>query len=122
MTKHRVHDDAMAEVYQKDPAYALELINSVLGDGDQAELLVILPQLAQAFGTVQAPADKAQLNPTPIDRTPSGDGNQALSSFRAPHATTRKAIAQLESGKGLRFNSVDALMAELNGPQQSTNL
>ena len=105
MTKHRVHDDAMAEVYQKDPAYALELINSVLGDGDQAELLVILPQFAQAFGAVQAFADMAQLNPTPIDQTPVAHGNQALSSFRAPHATTRKAIAQLEFGKGKRFNS-----------------
>ncbi len=97
-------------------------INSVLADGDQAELLVILPQLAQAFGTVQAPADKAQLNPTPIHHTPVAHGNQVLSSFRAPNATSRKAIAQLESGKGLRFNSVDALVAELNGQQQSTNL
>lgn len=114
MTKHRVHDDAMAEVYQKDPAYAIELLNSVLADGDQSELLVILPQLAQAFGAVQAPAGKEQLNPTPIDHTPSANGTPALSSFRAPNATTRKAIAQLESGKGLRFNSVDALMAELN--------
>ena len=105
MTKHRVHDDAMAEVYQKDPAYALELINSVLADGDQTELLVALRQLAKAFGAVQALADMAQLNPTPIDQTPVAHGNQALSSFRAPNATSRKAIAQLESGKGKRFNS-----------------
>ena len=32
--KHKAHDDAMAEVYQSDPAYALELLNSVLADGD----------------------------------------------------------------------------------------
>lgn len=81
--KHRSHDDAMAEVYQKDPAYALELFNSVLADGDQAELLVVLRQLAKAFGGVQAIADKAQLNPTQIYRTLSADGNPALSSFRA---------------------------------------
>jgi hypothetical protein len=105
----------MAEVYQKDPAYPLGSINSVLADGDQAELLVILPQLAQAFGAVQAPAGKEQLNPTPIDHTPSANGTPALSSFRAPNATSRKAIAQLESGKGLRFNSVAALMTKLNG-------
>jgi len=43
--KHRSHDDAMAEVYQKDPAYALELLNSVLADGDQAELLVVCANL-----------------------------------------------------------------------------
>ena len=52
--KHKTHDDAMAEVYQSDPAYALELLNSVLADGDQAELLVVLRQLAKAFGGVQA--------------------------------------------------------------------
>ncbi|MHB1200368.1 MAG: helix-turn-helix domain-containing transcriptional regulator [Polaromonas sp.] len=81
--KHRTHDDAMAEVYQKDPAYALELLNSVLADGDQAELLVVLRQLAKAYGGVQAIADKAHLNPTQIYRTLSPDGNPALSSFRA---------------------------------------
>ncbi|MBX9612216.1 MAG: addiction module antidote protein [Burkholderiales bacterium] len=81
--KHKTHDDAMAEVYQNDPAYALELLNSVLADGDQAELLVVLRQLAKAFGGVQAIADKAHLNPTQIYRTLSPDGNPALSSFRA---------------------------------------
>ena len=33
---------------------------------------------------------------------------------KVPNATTRKAIAELESGKGKRFDSVDALMADLN--------
>jgi DNA-damage-inducible protein J len=33
---------------------------------------------------------------------------------KAPNATTRKAIAELESGKGKRFKSVDALLADLN--------
>ena len=33
---------------------------------------------------------------------------------KVPNATTRKSIAELESGKGKRFNSVDALMANLN--------
>ena len=81
--KYKTHDDAMAEVYQSDPAYALELLNSVLADGDQAELLVVLRQLAKAFGGVQAIAEKAHLNPTQIYRTLSADGNPALSSFRA---------------------------------------
>ena len=81
--KRKTHDDAMAEVYQSDPAYALEQLNSVLADGDQAELLVVLRQLAKAFGGVQAIAEKAHLNPTQIYRTLSADGNPALSSFRA---------------------------------------
>lgn len=33
---------------------------------------------------------------------------------KAPNATTRKAIAELESGKGKKLKSVDALMADLN--------
>lgn len=34
--------------------------------------------------------------------------------LKAPNPTTRKAIAELESGKAKRFNSVAALMADLN--------
>lgn len=33
---------------------------------------------------------------------------------KVPSATTRKAIAELESGKGKRFAGVDALMADLH--------
>ena len=73
----------MAELYHNDPALALDLINGILEDGDQAELLIILRQLAQAFGGVQAVAEQAQLNPTQIYRTLSPKGNPALSSLTA---------------------------------------
>ncbi len=33
---------------------------------------------------------------------------------KVPNQTTRAAIAELEAGKGKRFKSVDALMADLN--------
>jgi DNA-damage-inducible protein J len=33
---------------------------------------------------------------------------------KVPNATTRKAIAELETGKARRFKSVKALMADLN--------
>ena len=33
---------------------------------------------------------------------------------RAPNATTRKAIAELDAGKGKRFTNTAALMADLN--------
>ena len=33
---------------------------------------------------------------------------------KAPNAITRAAIAELEAGKGKRFDSVEALMADLN--------
>jgi DNA-damage-inducible protein J len=34
--------------------------------------------------------------------------------IKAPSATTRKAMAELEAGKGKRFASVDELMADLH--------
>lgn len=81
--KDRSHDDAMAEYFQEDPAYAMKLLNAILADGDQAELLTILRQMTKAFGGVQAVAEKANLNPTQLYRTLSPDGNPALSSFTA---------------------------------------
>lgn len=33
---------------------------------------------------------------------------------KVPNVTTRKAIAELESGKGKQFTSVDSLMADMN--------
>jgi len=43
MTKRadRPHDEAMAELYADDPDFAIEVINSILEDGDQAELLIL---------------------------------------------------------------------------------
>ena len=46
--KDRMHDDAMAEMYGKDPTYAAQLLNSILEDGDQSELLIALRQMAKA--------------------------------------------------------------------------
>ena len=34
--------------------------------------------------------------------------------IKAPNATTRQAIAELEAGKGKRFTSTEALLADLN--------
>lgn len=81
--KSRSHDTAMAELYRNDPALAIEVINSVLADGDQAELLIALRHLTLAFGGVQAVATEANLNPTQLYRTLSPTGNPALSSLRA---------------------------------------
>lgn len=83
MMKSRSHDEAMAELYSSDPALALEVINGILANGDQAELLIVLRQMAQAFGGVQAVAEQAHLNPTQLYRTLSPKGNPALSSLSA---------------------------------------
>ena len=46
----------MAELYRKKPDLAIPVINSILEDGDQGELLVVLSQLTLAFGGAQAVA------------------------------------------------------------------
>jgi probable addiction module antidote protein len=81
--RDRPHDEAMAELFQQDPAYALELLNSILEDGEQGELLIALRQMTKAFGGVQSVAKKANLNPTQLYRTLSQDGNPAFSSLAA---------------------------------------
>ena len=81
--KDRAHDEAMAEIYREDPVYAIQLLNSILENGDQSELLIALRQMTKAFGGVQAVAEQAQLNPTQLYRTLSPEGNPALSSFSA---------------------------------------
>lgn len=73
----------MAELYHTDPALALDVINGILEDGDQAELLTVLRQLTHAFGGVQVVAEHAHLNPTQLYRTLSPQGNPALSSLTA---------------------------------------
>ena len=83
MTRTRPHDEAMAESYRKDPAFALQLLNDVLADGDQAELLVTIRQMTMAFGGVRSVASASGLNPTQLYRTLSPDGNPALSTLTA---------------------------------------
>jgi probable addiction module antidote protein len=81
--KDRTHDDAMAELFKEDPAYALELLNNILEDGQQGELLITLRQMTKAFGGVQTVAGKANLNPTQLYRTLSAEGNPELRSLSA---------------------------------------
>lgn len=81
--KDKAHDEAMAEVFRADPAYAVELLNSILADGDQAELMVALRQIADAHGGVYTVAREAHLNPTQLYRTLSEDGNPAFRSLSA---------------------------------------
>lgn len=81
--KDREHDESMAELFRDDPAFATKYLNDVLNDGDQADLLIALRQLAQAFGGVPAIAEKAQLNVTQLYRTLSAEGNPELRSLTA---------------------------------------
>ncbi len=81
--RDKLHDEAMAELYRDDPTYVLQLLNSILEDGDQRELLTALRQIAKAFGGVQTVAEKAHLSPTQLYRTLSPNGNPVLSSLSA---------------------------------------
>ena len=79
------HDDVMVEIFREDPAYAVALLNDVLEDEETmpGELLIVLRQMAKAFGGVTKVAEKAELNPTQLYRTLSADGNPALSTLTA---------------------------------------
>ena len=81
--KDKAHDDAMAEMFREDEAFAQHYLNSILEDGDQADLLIALRQMAKAFGGVQKVAEKANLNPTQLYRTLSPEGNPELKSLTA---------------------------------------
>ena len=77
------HDDAMVELFKDDPQFAAHYLDEILRDGEQADLLVALRQMAAAFGGVGTVAEQAAINPTQIYRTLSADGNPALSSLLA---------------------------------------
>jgi len=46
--KDRCHDEAMAEMFKEDPAFAVELVNSILDDGDQDDLQIAFRQMDKA--------------------------------------------------------------------------
>ena len=73
----------MTERYAEHPEEAVEILNAVLEDGEAGEMLVLMRQLAKAFGGVPAVAEKAELNPTQLYRTLSADGNPSLTSLIA---------------------------------------
>ncbi len=79
----RSHDDAMAELLRDDPSLAIEMLNTILEDGDQGELLIALRQMTKAFGGISKVAQEAQLNSTQLYRTLSPAGNPAISSLLA---------------------------------------
>ena len=49
MMKSKPSDQAMAELYCDDPAFAVGVINDILENGDQAELLIVLRQMAHSL-------------------------------------------------------------------------
>jgi len=79
--KHITFDDMMAESFRKDPAYAVELLNSILEDGESGELLMALRQMDKAFGEAGRVADQAQLEG--LYRTLSAQDNPQVGTLAA---------------------------------------
>lgn len=95
----RVHV-SLGGVFRRDPGYAVELLNSILEDGDQGELLIALRQMADAFGGVRSVAKSAELNPSQLYRTLSDKGNPEVRSLTAILRAMglRLAIQPIQSG------------------------
>ena len=81
--KDRSHDEAMAEQFRDDPEFAAHYLDEILSEGDPADLLVALRQLAQAFGGLSSVAKRAEVNSTQIYRTLSDGGNPSLNTMVA---------------------------------------
>jgi len=81
--KVRYHDDAMAELFREDKAFASDYLKHILQAGEQADLLVALRQMAKAYGGLPTLAEQAQVNPTQLYRTLSPTGNPELRSLCA---------------------------------------
>jgi len=79
----RTFDDLIAESFRKDPAYAVDLLNDILEDGEPAELLTMLRQMSKAFGGVGEVAKQANLNGNSLYRTLSSQGNPQVSTLSA---------------------------------------
>ncbi|AYZ81346.1 TPA: XRE family transcriptional regulator [Klebsiella pneumoniae] len=81
----------MAEAFRKDPAYAVELLNSILEDGDQDELLIARRQITEAFSERVADIALAIALARRVDA-----GLDPLTPFDpAEHLTTAEAVTAL---------------------------
>ena len=81
--KDRSHNEAMAELFRDDPQFAAEYLNELRQDGEPADLLVALRQIAEAHGGVRAVVREAELNASLLYRTLSPLGNPELHSLIA---------------------------------------
>lgn len=80
---HRTHESATIEMFRNDPELAIEYLNSVLADGDEADLMLALRSLSKVFGGVQEIARQAEVNPNTLYRTLSEQGNPELKTLLA---------------------------------------
>ena len=80
---HRTHEEASIDMFRNDPELAAEYLNSGLAAGDEADLMLALRSLSQAFGGVQEVARQAEVNAHSLYRTLSERGNPELKTLSA---------------------------------------
>ncbi|MFT3719251.1 addiction module antidote protein [Pseudorhodoferax sp.] len=73
----------MAELYRADPALVRETLNSILADGDPAELLIVLRKLVPVFGGAEAVAPRSGLAPAQLDHALASQGDLAFGDLAA---------------------------------------
>ena len=91
--KDRSHDEAMAELFGEDPAFAVEYLDQLFQDGEQSDLMVALRQIAQRNAALtegeQREAKVKALEAALIEGEQSGD----------PAAFDRAAFEAFKAGK-----------------------
>ncbi len=86
--RDRPYDEVMIEHFQKDPAYAAGLLNSIFEDGDdQGELGVLLPLMAAALSTQPPPSPDGAVVLTEFDHHSPGNGPPPVSGAAFPRRT-----------------------------------
>ena len=85
MPKSKPHDEAMAELYRSNPGLALEVIQGIVADDDQAELLTVLRQMSGASAGVES---------SPIIESLRGE----LAALHRAGAVSRETVQAFERG------------------------
>lgn len=81
--KDRSQNDAMVELYRRDPDYALAFLNDIIENGDDDVLIPVLRNMTTAFGGKEFIAGKAHLTPRQLSGVLSAKGHSTLSRFFA---------------------------------------
>jgi DNA-binding phage protein len=88
-------DEVVVEAFREDPAYAVELLNAILADGERAESLIVLRQMTKAIGRVREVAKEADLNPNQLYHAlPTGGDLEPRSLSQISRAMGLRLIAQ----------------------------
>jgi len=95
---YRLHEDATAAMFRRDPKFAAENLSHVQQEGDQTDLMLTLRQVINAFGGIAELAQRTHLNATTLYRRQSGIKNTHRSARRRRHASGGRAKQEAPQG------------------------